>query len=46
MQSCCAGVWATLQFKWVQLQYPVAAIVGEKLLLASSLPLAGAQALV
>ena len=37
-----AGIWATLQFKWVQLQYPVAAVVGERLLMSSSLPLAGA----
>ena len=36
-----AGVWATLQFRWVQLQYPVAIIAAEKLLLSCTLPVAG-----
>ena len=40
-QPTCAGVWGTLQFRWVQLQYPVAIIVGEKLLLSASIPLTG-----
>ena len=40
-RACRAGVWATLQFRWVQLQYPVAIIAAEKLLLTCSLPVAG-----
>ena len=35
-----AGVWATLQFKWVQLQYPVVVVAFEKLLLGGCLPVA------
>lgn len=35
-----AGVWATLQFKWVQLQYPVVVLAFEKLLLGACLPVA------
>jgi len=35
-----AGVWATLQFRWVQLQYPVVALAFERLLLCGSLPVA------
>lgn len=35
-----AGVWATLQFKWVQLQYPVVVLAFEKLLLGCCLPVA------
>ncbi len=31
---CCrAGLWATLQFKWIQLQYPAVVLAFEKLLL-------------
>ena len=33
-------MWATLQFKWVQLQYPVVVLAFEKLLLAACLPVA------
>lgn len=36
----CTGVWATLQFKWVQLQYPVVVVAFEKLLLGGCLPVA------
>lgn len=35
-----AGVWATLQFKWVQLQYPVVVLAFEKLLVGGCLPVA------
>lgn len=35
-----AGVWATLQFKWVQMQYPVVVVAFEKLLLGGCLPVA------
>ena len=35
------GVWATLQFKWVQLQYPIVVLAFEKLLLGCCLPVAG-----
>lgn len=35
-----AGVWATLQFKWVQLQYPVVVVAFEKLLVGGCLPMA------
>ena len=35
-----AGVWATLQFKWVQLQYPVVVVAFEKLLVGGCLPVA------
>lgn len=35
-----AGVWATLQFKWVQMQYPVVVVAFEKLLLGGCLPMA------
>ncbi len=38
--NTCAGVWATLQFKWVQLQYPVVVLAFEKLLLGGCLPVA------
>ncbi|KAL3133255.1 hypothetical protein ABBQ38_007137 [Trebouxia sp. C0009 RCD-2024] len=34
------GVWATLQFKWVQMQYPVVVVAFEKLLLGGCLPMA------
>eukprot|EP00884_Botryococcus_braunii_P004652 jgi/Botrbrau1/14188/Bobra.182_3s0121.1 len=34
------GVWATLQFKWIQMQYPVACLAFEKLLLVGCLPVA------
>ena len=40
MLVVCAGVWATLQFKWVQLQYPVVVLAFEKLLLGACLPVA------
>ncbi len=33
-------MWATLQFRWVQLQYPVVALAFERLLLCGSLPVA------
>ena len=36
-----AGTWATLQFRWVQLQYPVAIIAAEKLVLSCALPVGG-----
>ncbi|KAK9785342.1 hypothetical protein WJX73_005937 [Symbiochloris irregularis] len=35
------GTWGTLQFRWVQLQYPVAIIAAEKLLLSCCLPVGG-----
>ena len=35
-----AGVWATLQFKWIQLHYPVVVLAFEKLLLGGCLPVA------
>ena len=38
--DACTGVWATLQFKWVQLQYPVVVVAFEKLLLGGCLPVA------
>lgn len=34
------GVWATLQFKWVQVQYPVVVLAFEKLVLGCCLPVA------
>ncbi len=37
-----AGVWATLQFKFLQLQYPPVALSFERLLLAAALPLGAA----
>ncbi|WPT14438.1 hypothetical protein PSENEW3_00000568 [Picochlorum sp. SENEW3] len=36
------GCWATLQFKWIQLQYPAVVVAFEKMLLTSCLPTAGA----
>ena len=36
----CSGVWATVQFKWVQLQYPVVILAFEKLLISCCLPVA------
>ncbi len=33
-------MWATLQFKWVQLRYPVVVLAFEKLLLGGCLPVA------
>ena len=39
--TCCgAGVWATLQFKWIQLRYPVVCTALERLLFAGTLPVA------
>jgi len=38
--NVCVGVWATLQFKWVQLRYPVVVLAFEKLLLGACLPVA------
>lgn len=32
----CAGVWATLQFAWIQLQYPVVVLAFEKMLLTTA----------
>lgn len=37
-----AGLWATLQFKWIQLQYPAVVLAFEKILVAGCLPAAGA----
>lgn len=34
------GVWATLQFKWIQLQYPVVCLAFERLLFAATPPVA------
>ncbi|CAK0743676.1 hypothetical protein CVIRNUC_001488 [Coccomyxa viridis] len=34
------GVWATLQFKWIQLRYPVVCTALERLLFAGTLPVA------
>ncbi len=34
------GMWASLQFKWLQMQYPAAAIYFERCVLTASLPLA------
>ncbi len=34
------GVWATIQFKWVQLQYPVVCLALEKLLVSATFPAA------
>lgn len=36
------GVWATLQFKWVQLQHPAVAVAFEKMLIVGCPPVAGA----
>ena len=33
-------MWATLQFKWIQLQYPVVVLAFEKLLLATAFTVA------
>ena len=33
-----AGVWATLQFKWIGIQYPVVSVAFEKLLIAGCIP--------
>jgi hypothetical protein len=35
-----AGLWATLQFKWIQLQYPAVVLAFEKLLMTGSFPVA------
>jgi hypothetical protein len=37
------GVWATLQFKWIQLQHPAVAVAFEKMLLIGCLPVAAAM---
>jgi hypothetical protein len=37
------GVWATLQFKWIQLQHPAVAVALEKMLLVGSLPVAASM---
>lgn len=34
------GIWATLQFKWIQLQYPVVCLAFERLLFAATPPVA------
>ncbi|KAK9824524.1 hypothetical protein WJX72_011089 [[Myrmecia] bisecta] len=34
------GVWATVNFKWVQMQYPVVVLAFEKLLIGCCLPVA------
>ncbi|GLC46128.1 hypothetical protein PLESTB_001193000 [Pleodorina starrii] len=39
--SVLTGMWASLQFKWLQMQYPAAAIYFERCVLTASLPLAG-----
>ncbi|GFR52565.1 hypothetical protein Agub_g15155, partial [Astrephomene gubernaculifera] len=38
--SALTGMWASLQFKWLQMQYPAAAIYFERCVLTASLPLA------
>ncbi|GLI61232.1 hypothetical protein VaNZ11_003532, partial [Volvox africanus] len=38
--SFLTGMWASLQFKWLQMQYPAAAIYFERCVLTASLPLA------
>jgi len=38
-----AGLWATLQFKWIQLQYPAVTLAFEKMLMAACLPVAVAM---
>ena len=38
--SMLIGVWATLQFKWIQLQYPVVCLAFERLLFAATPPVA------
>ena len=40
--SASAGVWCTLQFRFVQLQYPSLALAFEQLVLAVSMPLGAA----
>lgn len=37
---CTTGMWATLQFKWIQVQFPAVALACERLLLVLSLPTA------
>ena len=37
------GVWATLQFKWLQLQYPPVTLALERVLLAAALPIGAAM---
>jgi len=37
------GIWATLQFKWVQLQHPAVAVALEKMLLVGCLPVAASM---
>ena len=39
-KTCRAGVWATLQFRWIQLRYPVVCTALERLLFAGTLPVA------
>lgn len=34
------GLWATLQFRWIQMRYPAVALASERLLLGGCLPLA------
>jgi hypothetical protein len=36
------GLWATLQFRWVQLEHPAAALAFERLLLAGCVPVGAA----
>jgi hypothetical protein len=36
------GSWATVQFKWIQIQYPAVIVAFEKMLMTSCLPTAGA----
>lgn len=38
----CAGVWATLQFKWIQMQYPAVTLTFEKMLMTAAPPVATA----
>ena len=35
-----SGMWASLQFKWIQMQYPAVAIVFERNVITASLPVA------
>ena len=34
------GMWVSLQFKWIQMQYPAVAVVFERVLVTGSLPIA------
>lgn len=34
------GIWVSLQFKWIQMQYPAVAIVFERILVTGAMPIA------